>query len=114
MSWLTEEKPFEQELRIIKGESCFCTSREFREVDSDFFFSFVSMKQITLFINLCLEGGIFSSFSGIYRTIYDDIVGNVLKLLSRFPKGKVHLRSAFVELCKIWGVGTDTAVCQKY
>lgn len=55
----------------------------------------------------------FSSFSGIYQTIYDAIVGNVLNLLPRFPKGKVRLRSVFSELCKIWGVGTDTAFCKK-
>lgn len=56
--------------------------------------------------------GFFSSFSGIYQTIYDTIVGNVLNLLPRFPKGQVPLKSVFSELCKIWGVGTATAFCR--
>ena len=53
--------------------------------------------------------GFFFSFSGIYQTTYDTVVGNVLNLLARFPKGKIHLRSMFSELCKIWGVRTHSA-----
>lgn len=49
---------------------------------------------------LHLDGGnYFSFFSGIYQSLYDAIVGNVLNLVLRFPKGKVHFASMFSELC---------------
>lgn len=38
---------------------------------------------------------------------------SVLNLLPRFPKGKVHLRSMFSQLCMIWGVGSDIAFCKQ-
>lgn len=84
----------------------FQTSRAVREVDHNFVF-FLSKKEVTLFISLHLDSGIFSLPSW-YLSSYiawnspDAIVGNVLNLLPRFPEGKVNLRSMFSQLFMVW------------
>lgn len=51
-----------------------------------------------------MMGIIFSFFSGIYQSLYDSVLGNVLNLLLRFPKSKVHFASVFTALLRprVW------------
>lgn len=62
-----------------------------------------------------MMGIIFSFFSGIYQSLYDSVLGNVLNLLLRFPKSKVHFASVFTALLRprVWELVLHSAKSTK-